>query len=250
MPAPTFRAASTIASGTGSVTITYPTGYAANDILVLALEGANQSNAQAHTNLTNNNWIRVANTNTVFGTAAAAQAVKLDIWWRRVTSNTNTAVSIVDFGDHTMTVMVAYSNCVTTGDPWDTGTAAGMNVVVGTAVAQVTFSNITTSAANTLVLNWITRPTDSAAAFINASPLVIVTSPSGDETGITERVDGGTTSGGGGQVGLIEFRKPSAGLTGNLRINLATTNTATMWTGALRGIPDAVIRPRSQVIIL
>jgi len=239
MPAPTFRAASTIASGLNDVAITFPTGFAANDILVLGLEGANQSNAQAHTNLTNNNWIRVANTNTVFGTAATAQAVKLDIWWRRVTSNANTAVNIVDFGDHTMAVMAAYSNCVTTGDPWSTGTGAGMNVVQGTAVAQVTFSNITTSAANTLVLNWITGPNDSAAAFINASPVVIITSPSGDETDITERIDGGTTSGGGGQIGLIEFRKPSAGQTGNLRINLATSNVATMWTGALIGTSDA-----------
>jgi hypothetical protein len=249
MPAPTWRANSTIVSSTASITITYPAGYAANDILVLALEGANQSNAQAHTNLTNNNWIRVANTNTTFGTAATAQAVKLDIWWRRVTSNSNTAVSIVDFGDHTMSVMAAFSNCVTTGDPWDTGTAAGVNVVQGTATSQSTFRNVTTSEANTLVLNWIAFPSDGAAAFINASP-IIINSPSGNETEITERIDWGTTSGGGGKLGLITYRKPTAGQTGNLRANTVTSNVSVMWTGALRGIPDAVIRPRSQVIII
>jgi len=209
MPAPTFRAASTFASGTGSVTITYPTGYAANDILVLALEGANQSNAQAHTNLTNNNWIRVANGNVTVGTAAAAQSTKLDIWWRRVTSNSNTAVSIVDFGDHTLTVMAAFSNCVTTGDPWDTGTAAGVNVAIGTATAQVTFRNVTTSEANTLVLNWVSHARDSAAAIINASPQLFINSPSGDETELATRLNGGTTSGGGGAIAMLSFRKPS-----------------------------------------
>lgn len=247
MPAPIFRANSSYASGTGSVTITFPTGYQANDILVLALEGANQSNAQAHTNLTNNGWARVTNTNTTFGTAAAAQATKLDIWWKRVGAS-NTAVSIVDFGDHTLAVMAAFYNTPNEGNPWSTGTGAGMNVVQGTAVSQVTFSNVTTSEANTLVLNWISSPRDAAAAHINASPL-IVTSPSGDETEITERCDWGTTSGGGGTISLLTYRKPTAGQTGNLRVNTATSNTATLWTGALLGIPDAVIRPRSQAIM-
>ena len=249
MPAPTFRANSTIASGSGDVAITYPTGYAANDILVLALEGANQSNAQAHTNLTNNNWIRVANSNVTQGTLGAATATKVDVWWRRVTSNANTAVNIVDFGDHTMCVMAAFSNCVTTGDPWDTGTAAGVNVVVGTATSQVTFRNVTTSEANTLVLNWITSPRDAAAAHINASP-IIINSPSGDETDITERIDWGTTQQNGGTIALLTYRKPSAGQTGNLRANTVTSNTAALWTGALRGLPDPQAKPRAWSVFI
>jgi len=249
MPAPTFRANSTIVSGLGNITITYPAGYAANDILVLALEGANQSNAQAHTNLTNNNWIRVANSNVTQGTLGATTATKVDIWWRRVTSNSNTAVTIVDFGDHTIAVMAAFSNCVTTGDPWDTGTAAGVNVVVGTATSQVTFRNVTTSEANTLVLNWITSPRDAAAAHINASP-IIITSPSGDETDITERIDWGATQGNGGSIALLTYRKPSAGQTGNLRANTVTSTTGALWTGALRGIPDPQAKPWARSVFI
>lgn len=249
MPAPTFRANSSFASGTGSVTITFPTGYAANDILVLALEGANQSNAQAHTNLTNNGWARVANTNTTVGTAAAAQSTKLDVWWQRASTASQTAVSIVDFGDHTLAVMAAFYNTPNTGDPWDTGTAAGVNVVVGTATAQVTFGNVTTSEANTLVLNIVTTARDGAQVQLNASPLII-NSPSGDETEITERYDFGTASGGGGSAGMITFRKPSAGQTGNLRVNLAVANVATLWTGALRGLADPVAKPRSFSVIV
>jgi hypothetical protein len=249
MPAPTFRANSTFVSGTGSITLTFPAGYAANDILVLGLEGANQSNAQAHTNLENNNWIRVANSNVTQGTLGAATATKIDIWWRRVTTNANTAVSITDFGDHTIAVMAAFSNCVTTGDPWDTGTAAGVNVVVGTATSQVTFRNVTTSEANTLVLNWIATPRDAAAAHINASP-IIINSPSGDETEITERIDWGASVGNGGTVALLTFRKPTAGQTGNLRANTVTSNTAALWTGALRGLPDPQAKPWAQSVFI
>jgi hypothetical protein len=250
MPAPTFRANSSYVSGTGSITLTFPTGYQVNDILVLALEGANQSNAQAHTNLTNNGWARVANSNVTVGTLGGAQATKVDVWWQRATSQSQTAVSITDFGDHTMAVMSAFYNVPTSGSPWDTGTAAGVNVVVSTASAQVTFRNVTTTVANTLVLNYVTHARDSAAAIINAAGQLFINSPSGDETNLTKQHDLGTTSGGGGAIALLTFRKPSAGQTGNLRVNVAAANVMAAWTGALIGTADAVIRPRSQVVVI
>ena len=250
MPAPNYRANSTFASGTASVTMTNPAGLLANDILVLVIESANQFLTQAQTNLTNNGWLRVANSNTGIGTAAAANAVRQEVWWRRVGANANTAVVLGDYGDHTLAVCGAFSNCVNTGSPWDTGTAAGINVGITVATAQVNSYAVTTSTANCLILTIISRPQDSAAGQINAAGLLLFSSGANDDTQLTERYDWGTTSGGGGTIAVLTHRKPTAGLTANVRANTLTSNTAIIWTGALIGLADAVIRPRSQVIII
>ena len=252
MPAPNFRSNSTFASATASLTMTLPAGYQVNDILVLIVETANNTGAgmtgipaQGQTNLTNNGWARVANSNTslLSPTVAASQNTKQDIWWNRATSTSQTAVVLGDSGDHTLAVCAAFENCITTGDPWD-GT---INVTQTTATSQVTSGNITTSSANTLLLAVISSPRDAAAAHINASPLLINTT---DEVELTERFDFGTTSGNGGTIGALTFRKPSAGATANVRANTVTSNVAIVWLGALKGIPDAVVRPRSQVILI
>jgi hypothetical protein len=249
MPAPNFRANSTFASGTTSVTMTNPASLVEGEILVLVIESANQYLAQAATNLTNNGWLRVANSNTGIGVAAAANATYQDIWWRRVGANANTAVVLGDYGDHTLVVVSAFANCVTTGDPWDTGTAAGINVGITVATAQVNSYAVTTATANCLILTIINKPDDVAAVSINANPKLF-SSGANDDVELTERIDYGTASGGGGRFAMLTHRKPAAGLTANVRANTTTVNTAIIWTGALIGIADAVIRPRTQVIFV
>ena len=246
MPAPTWRANSTYASATGSLTITNPASLVANEILVLVIESAAQYLAQAATNLTSNGWQRVANSNTTQGTAASANGVHQDIWWRRVDANANTAVVLGDYGDHTLAVVGAFGNCITTGSPWDTGTAAGINVGVTVATAQVTSRNCTTSAANTLIVTIINRPQDSAAAFVNSAPYLLLVGGSGGDIELTERCDFGTASGGGGQIAMTTHRKPTAGATANVRANTLTSNTCIIWTGALIGLPDA--KPYVQIV--
>jgi hypothetical protein len=243
MPAPNFRSNSAYQSGTTSVSIAFPSGYTTEDILVLVIESANQYLAQAATNLTNNGWARVANSNTMLGVAAAANATYMDIWWSRPTTTSQTAVTLGDYGDHTLAVVAAFANCVTTGDPWDTGTAAGINVGITVATAQVNSYGVTTSTANTLVLTVINSPQDIAAGRINASPLLLI--GAGDDTELTERCDFGTTSGGGGTIAILTHRKPTAGATDNVRANTTVANTAIIWTGALEGMADA--KPWSQI---
>jgi len=233
MPAPNFRANSTYASATTSLTMTNPAALAANDILVLAVESANAGIiTQGRTNLTNNGWARVGNSNTVYNTGGATANVTLDIWWRRVGANANTQVVLGDAGDHTLAVCAAFANVITTGDPWN----ATVNVSKTTASSQTTTGNVTTSEANTLIVTIIATPRDSAAATINASPLLI--GGSGDDTELTERCDAGTTSGNGGTIGFLTHRKPTAGATANVRANLAASLVTLSWTGALIGIAD------------
>jgi hypothetical protein len=238
MPAPSYVSNSTYSGGQTSVSITLPATYTTDDILVLVIESANQYLAQAATNLTNNGWSRVANSNTMLGVAAAANATYMDIWWSRPSTTAQTAVTLGDYGDHTLAVVGRFANCVTTGSPWDTGTAAGINVTVGTATAQVNSYGVTTSTANTLVLTVINSPQDIAAGRINASPLLLIGGSAGD-TELTERFDYGDTAGGGGTIAVLTHRAATTGTTANVRANTTVANTAILWTGALKGIPNA-----------
>jgi hypothetical protein len=222
----------------------FPAGYTTSDILVLVIESSNQFLAQAQTNLLNNGWARVANSNTGIGTAATANGVRQEIWWQRPTTTSQTAVVLGDYGNHTMAVCAAFANCITTGSPWDTGTANGINVSITTATAQANSYGVTTSNANTLILTIFCTPATGASGWINASPLLV--GGSGD-TELTERCDFGTASGDGGRIAILTHRKPTAGATANVRANTTTSNTHIIWTGALIGLPDS--KPFSQVVI-
>jgi hypothetical protein len=241
MGAPLFRANATWNSGTGSITTNFPAGYQVDDILVLIFETANNTGAGqsgltsgTQTNLTTNGWARCANSNTslLSPTVAASQNTLLDVWWNRATNTSQTAVSIGDTGDHTQCVMLAFSGAVKTGNPWDDA----INVTMTTASAQTNSKNLITSTANTLIISVLSSPRDAAAAHINASPLLF--GGSGDDTGLTELCDWGTTSGNGGTIGVLNHRKPSAGATANVRANTVTSNIVIWWTGALKGVKE------------
>ena len=228
--APSWVANSAYDSGTNSITMSFPSGYAANDILVLSILGHNVGiPAQNQTNLTNNGWARVANSNTVINGATTAN-VFLDIWWQRASTASQTAVVLGDAGDHTLSVCAAFRDCFPFAAPWDGLT---LNVSNTSAVSQVTSYNTTTSFANSLVVTIIAGPRDSAAAHLNASP-VLINGAAGD-TELTERCDWGTASGTGSTLAILTHRCAGLGATANVRANTLTSQTAITWTGALRG---------------
>ena len=236
MPASTWRANSTYASGVSFSTITLPAGYAVNDILLLAVLGEDVTPVGSGiisagiTNLTNNGWARVANTNThLVGTST--QNVFMDIWWSRAATASQTAVDIGDSGGHTLAVCSAFSNVFllnTSADPW----VDAINISSTTATAQVNSRNIISTTSNTLAVCLIAGPRDSAAAQINSSPVLFNTT---DEVELTERCDWGTASGTGSTLGILTYRKPGVGPMANVRANTATAQTYIVWMGALKG---------------
>jgi hypothetical protein len=231
--------------------MTFPPGYTTTDILVLCIETANGWTFPLwETNLTNNGWARVANSNTMPGaTSVAANAVYQDIWWSRPSTTSQTAVIIGDGGNHTLVVCAAFQGACTTGSPWDTGTSAGINLHTSVETAQVNTMAVTTTTANTLIIAIINKPDDSTAGGINASPLLF-SAGANDDTGLTEHCDSGTTGGSGGQIAFLSWRKPTSGLTANLRANTTVANTAILWLGALLASPDSITaKPFSFSII-
>ena len=243
MPAPNFKANGVYNASLTAPAIAFPTGYAVNDLMILVVTGSSGSiPAVNQTNLTNNGWARVANTNTRIVGATTAN-VFMDIWYNRVTSTSQTTVSLGDTGDHTLALCASFANVITTGDPWG---SPQVNVSDTTATAQVTSRNVTTSSANTLVLTIIAGPRDSGAAQINANPVLV--GGTGDDTELAIKADWGTATGDGSTIAILTHRKPTAGATANVRANTVTAQTAITWSGALIGVADPSARPWVQAI--
>src|SRR3989338_8330599 len=85
---PTFVASGGQASGTVAITPVMPTGVLQNDILLLFLETANQAITVSGGTET---WTAVANSPQGTGTAGAAGATRLTVFWARASQNAPTS---------------------------------------------------------------------------------------------------------------------------------------------------------------
>lgn len=140
--APTLVAVGT-AAFTATLNATFapglPAGFAANDIhILLAMRGDNT----AMTTLSG--WTQIA---ALSGNNTAAQRV--EVWWRRAVGG-DTAPTIT-FGTAAIVrggVIIGVRGCPTTGDPWDTN----ISFLANAASATVSFTNVSSTVNNTLVL--------------------------------------------------------------------------------------------------
>src|SRR3990167_3527026 len=142
-----FRAAGAVAAGVGAITPALPTGHTLNDILLLYVETSCQTPPATWPPT---GWAETPDspqaTPSVNAGAAAANT-QLHVLWKRH-DGSESAPTVGDSGNHTQGVIVAYSGCVTSGDPWDV-TAGGASATNDTAL---TVGGDTTTVANTLVV--------------------------------------------------------------------------------------------------
>jgi hypothetical protein len=110
---------------------------------------------------------------------------------------------VTDPGDHVYGRILTFRGVVASGNPWDV-TAGG---VKATASTTTTFGTVTTTAGNELIVLAASRDNDSAAAAWSASNANLLS--------LTERSDGGTTSGNGGGIGVATGIKATAGSVGS-----------------------------------
>jgi hypothetical protein len=108
-----------------------------------------------------------------------------------------------DPGDHVYGHILTFRGAVATGNPWDV-TAGGIKA---TASTTTTLGAVTTSVNNDLVVLAASRDNDATTAAWSAWT-------NANLSGITERSDGGTTSGNGGGIGVATGVKSTAGNTG------------------------------------
>ena len=180
-PAPLFQAAGAAVSGTGNVTPAWP-AHAIGDVALLFIESAG---GEAATLSIPAGFAAV--TNSPQATGAGTAGTRITVFWARATSTAMAAPTVADPGNHVYAQILTYRGVIATGNPWDV-TGGGVKAAASTAV---TVTGVTTTVANTLIVQAVARDNDSAAAAFSAQT-------NANLTGIAERSDAGTTSGNGG----------------------------------------------------
>jgi PKD repeat protein len=219
---PTFVAAGTVAYGTGAITPALPSGIATNDILLLFLETANQ--LISITNQNGGTWTAVANSPQGYGTAAAADATRLTVFWSRY-NGTQGAPTTSDSGNHQIGRIIAVRGVTTSGDPWNV-TAGGTESTVDTSGA---IPGATTTVGNCLVVAAIATSLPDANGTANFSAWA-----NANLTSVTERTDNTRSAGNGGGLGTATGGKATAGAYGNTTVTVATASTKAMMSIALK----------------
>ena len=193
-----FIAAGTAQSGTGAITVAWPT-HQAGDIALLFVESCG---GQAATLSTPAGFAAVANSPQYTGTGTAG--TRISVFWCRATSSSMGSPTVADPGDHVYGRILTFRGVISTGNPWDV-TAGGTK---GTASTTTTFGTVTTSVNNDLIVLAASRDNSStSAAWSNWTNTNL--------SSLTEQSDGGTTSGNGGGVGVATGLKSTAGSTGS-----------------------------------
>jgi MSHA biogenesis protein MshQ len=164
-------------------------------------------------------------------TGATTTGTRMTIFWARATSTAMTAPTVTVpaiANSHIYGQIITYRGVANTGNPWDV-TGGGVKAAASTSV---TVTGVTTTVANTLIVQAVARDNDNAAAAFSAET-------NANLTAITERSDAGTTTGLGGGFAVWDGGKATAGATGD------TTATVTSSINAF-----VTIALREPVIVL
>jgi len=216
-----YQAAGTAVNGTGSVTPTWPV-HAIGDIALLFVES---TGGEAVTLSTPSTFALL----TTQSIGATTSGTRLTVFWARATSAAMAAPVVADPGNHVYAQILTYRGAVATGNPWD--------VTGGGTSAPFVLDAVTTTVANTRVVQTISRDNDSANANFSAET-------NANLTGITERNDGGTSSGNGGGFAVWDGVKATAGSIGNTTVTSANSVLSAYLTIALS--PSGASAPTYQ----
>ncbi|HBR19224.1 MAG TPA: hypothetical protein DD726_03290, partial [Phycisphaerales bacterium] len=222
-PVPTFVAAGSVASGTGTITPAFPAGIATGDILLLFLETSNQ--AISISNQNGGTWTAVANSPQGTGTAAGTTGARLTAFWSRY-NGTQGAPTTSDSGDHQLGRMIAIRGAVSSGNPWDV-TAGGVEAVSDTSGS---IPGATTTVGNTLVVTAIATSLPDASSTAKFSAWT-----NANLTSVTERIDNSVTAGNGGGLAVATGIRATTGAYGNTAVTLVNA--------AYKGMMSIAIKP-------
>lgn len=212
-PIPTFVAAGTGASGTGSISPGLPAGWAQNDIFVMLTESGPSEPVTAPAGWTDMN------------VPTGNGASQLGVFWRRATAS-ESAPTVADSGNHTHAIIMAFRGCITTGSPWDVSQSSTNNLNGGTSAGADRITGITTSVNNCLIVGAVTANSGSAGSFFSFWTCAALSS-------VTEQVDYSGTSVV-RHIGAVTGELAVAGPTGNIRnTTLNTSNFGGQFCGAL-----------------
>jgi hypothetical protein len=200
-----------------------PAGWQADDIHVLLIESQNEP-VPAMTGWTN---VGSGSQN-----IATGEVTTLTVRWRRAVGG-DTTPTVPATGNHSVSRIIGFSGCPTSGDPWDTGTGAPVFTTENVLDTTVAFPTLTTTAANCMIVHAFATGQDintaqSSGAGTNANL-----------TGLANRMNNWSNAGSGGGFAMITGTKATAGAVGSTTTTVTTANVKVLFTGALREAPAA-----------
>lgn len=235
--APTFQAAGTYVNGTTNVTPTWP-AHSINDLALLFVEtrggqAVNLSTPAGFTQVLNSPQ-DVPSTGGFFFFGGTSYGTRLTVFWARATSASMSAPVIQDPGNHVGAQILTYRGVITSGNPWDV-TAGSTKTTASTSISAPA---VTTTVNDTLIVQAVSRDTDSAnAAFSNQTNAAL--------TMIAERVDTGTSSGDGGGYSVWDGGKAVAGATGSTSATVSSSKNAMLTIALKPNSPPVITAPNN-----
>ena len=202
-PVPNWQATGSKATGTTTASVGWPT-HVAYDIGLLVIE----TNSQVATEGTSG-WTEVTNS------PQDATGSRLTVFWKRAASGAESNATVnVTTGNHIIAYIATFRGVVQSGDPWDV-TAGGVLTPAGTTV---TFTGVTTTVANALIVAIASNGVDSNTAQSSGWTNAALGSPA-----MAEVADLSTNAGDGGGIGIGVGGKGSAGATGNTTATIGSS---------------------------
>lgn len=223
-PSVNYLNSGALAGNAAAISPEIPVGAAEGDLLYALFATANQAISIANAN--GGTWTEETGSPQGTGTAAGTSAVRLTVF-RSVYNGTQGAPTTNDSGDHQVGQIIAYRGQAVT-DPVNI-TSAG---VEDTSDTSWSIDGATTTADNCRVVIVAARMDDSASARFSAWT-------NADLTGLTERVDAGSTAGNGSGFGIADGLKATAGTYGATTVTNATATVKAWMTIALKPEPAA-----------
>ena len=208
-------AAGTVAYGTGAVTPGLPTGTVTGDILVMVCE------SQYGEAVTCSGWTEIGSS----PQQEATDGTRLTVLWCRYDSTAPVNRTTNDPGDHIIARIVAFSGCITIGDPFNV-TAGGTNTSSQTVVEV---PSVTTTYDGCMILAAVSFGIDVGSDGTDA----FVDCYNNNLTDCVPYIDDFTTSGNGGGLGFAVGIKTLKGATGVTTLETGDPCRKAMWCGAL-----------------
>ncbi len=206
---PNFQGAGSAVSGTGSATPTWP-AHQTNDVALLFVESRGN---QAVSLSVPAGFTQVSGSPQT--TTTGSGGTRLSVFWCRATSSNMSNPTIADPGNHVTAQILTYRNVITTGNPWDV-TGGGIKSIASTSLS---LASITTTVANTLIVQGASKDLDSTAAgFSNQTNANLIN--------VAERTDFGTNAGNGGGIAVWDGSKLTAGAIGTTTVTVSYSQNA------------------------
>jgi len=219
-----FQGEGTFTAGFGALSVPVPAGYQDGDVFLLFVNSANQA-----ITVNSAGWTEVANSPQGTGAAGFAGGVRLAVFYK-VVSGAQANVSVADSGTYTA-AMIANFRGVDTTTPIHL-TAGSVDAA---ATANISTPSLTTTIANTLIVNAIGLDKD-----LNDTNTITTAPVNANLTNLTEQHDQTVTSGAGGGIAYFTGDKATAGAVGNTTATADSSTTHAYITVALTPAPISV----------